>query len=83
MARKRQTVIKTRNRSAELLRTVREAQGLTVDDVARLVPCSRRTVLRYEADGVQSSTRANRVRALCMAYGVSCDALIDAACMEA
>ena len=75
--------IKEHNRSGELLRKAREAQGLTVADIAECMSCSRGTVQRYERHGIQRTMRFNRFMAVVRAYKVSPDAIIDAACLEA
>ena len=79
----RQTLVKAHNQSADLLRAAREAQGLTVDDMAEKMLCSRSSVLRYERDGIRPYTRWSSYMAIVRAYGVSSDDLLKAACMEA
>ena len=81
MAKKR--LLEQHNRSADILKSRREALGLTVDDVADRMECARKTVLKYERDGIQSTTRFNRLMALVMVYEVSPDELIEAAFQEA
>ena len=76
-------LMKQHNQSGGLLKNRREALGLTVNDVADMVQCSRKTVLRYERDGVQASTRFNRFMAIVMVYKLSPDEILDAATLEA
>ena len=79
----RQRLIQRHNQSAGLLRHRREELNLSVGDVADMMMCSKSTVQRIERDGIQSTTRFNRLIGLSMVYRLSPDEIIDAALLEA
>lgn len=66
------------NRSAELLRSAREAKGLSIGEAAALVGCSRSTVARWERDGFTDGTPVSSVASAALAYGIGAAELLAA-----
>lgn len=67
--------ITTPNKSADFLRSKREALGLSLSEAAGRVGVSAQTLRRYERQGLSGSVRCSRVERLSKAYGVSIEHL--------
>lgn len=72
---KQQRPITTPNKSAGYLRSRRESLGLSLNEAAENIGVSARTLRRYERQGLTGSVRCNRIRGLCLTYGISVDDL--------
>lgn len=67
----------TPNKSADFLRSKREALGLSLSEAAGRIGISAQTLRRYERQGVSGHIRYSRVMGLCEAYGISADHLLS------
>lgn len=67
------------NQSGPYLKGVRLGMGLTQREAARRIGVSTRTLRRYERYGMLGTMGCMHVFAVCRAYGVSADLLINLA----
>lgn len=67
--------ITTPNKSADFLRSKREALGLSLSEAAGRIGISSQTLRRYEREGLSGKVRCSRVERVSKAYGITIDSL--------